>query len=138
MPVKNSITIKEPSTVYVSFPETMPKLFVLTSQNGIPEYFRYTDGKTPRIKFNVPIEGAYTTNVPIDVVKMESIEIPTNLPVLPDPQRDRLKGDPTIVYDETWTGSPASNFTQDGLIIHGPAWKSLIPPMRLFIDLHEV
>lgn len=139
MPGENKISVTEPSTVYISFGANMPKLFAISNINtGVGEYFRYTDGKTPRIKFNVPIPGDYATNVPVTITKIVSIEIPTNLPVLPTAQRDRLKGDPTVIYDPGWTTSPASNFTQENLIVHGPVWKGLIPPMRLFIDLHEV
>lgn len=137
MPAESSIHITSPSTVYISFPEEMPKLFVVTGSSGIVEYFRYLDGKTPRMKFNLPESDNYTTNVPVSVVKIVPVEIPP-LPSLPPPERDRYRGEPRIVYEPTWTISPASNFTEENLIVHGPGWKKLIPPIRLFIDLHEV
>lgn len=133
-----NITVSSPQTIYVSFPAEMPKCFVVTGSNGIVEYFRYMDGKTPRMKFNLPVSDIYTTNVPVVVVKQVPVEIPANLPNLPPPERDRYNGEPVIVYDANWTTSPASNFTEENVIVHGPGWKALIPPVRLFIDLHEV
>lgn len=115
----------------------MPHLLVVWGSNGVSEYFRHLDGKTPRIKFNLPVSDQYTCNVPFDIVKIVSVEIPP-LPSLPKANRDRLKGEPTIIYDENWNESTASNFTNDGIIVHGPNWKKLIPPIRLFIDLHEI
>lgn len=134
---ENSIVIIFPSTVYVNFTAEMPKLFAVTGSGGVVEFFRYMDGKTPRIKFNLPISDTYSCNVPFAIVKIIPVEIPP-LPSLPPPERDRYKGDPQFVYDPSWTVSPASNFTEEGLIIHGPEWMKLIPPIRLFIDLHEV
>lgn len=83
------------------------------------------------------MSDTYTCNVPFAIVKIVPVEIPA-LPSLPPPERDRYKGEPTIVYDPNWLVSPASNFTDDNLIVHGPAWMAYIPPIRLFIDLHEV
>lgn len=137
MQTENSIVVIVPSTVYISFPSEMPKLFVVYSSDGIAEYFRYMDGKTPRIKFNLPVEDTYTCNVPFDIVKIVTVEIPA-LPQLPPPERDRYKGEPDIIYDENWTESVASCFTDENIIVHGPAWAALIPPIRIFIDLHEV
>lgn len=132
-----NIKVSKPSTVYVRFTGEMPKLFLLIASTGDAWYFRYMNGQCPRIKFNVPIAGEYTTNVDIEIVKIVDIEIAKNLPALPPPERDRVKN-PTIIYDPSWTHTPASNFTEDGIIVHGPGWMALTPPLRLFIDLHEV
>lgn len=123
-------------TVYIVFTSVMPKYFCISGKTGV-EYFRYLDGKTPRIKFNIPVPDTYTANVPVSVVKVTDIIVP-DLPTLPPAERDRMQGEPEIIYDPTWTVSPASNFTEENVIIHGPAWKALIPPIRLFIDLHEI
>lgn len=138
MPQKeNKITIDFPSTVYIRFMTEMPKLFCcITGNTGIVEYFRYLDGRTPRMKFNLVPSADYYCNVPFEVLKIVPVEIP-DLPSLPPPERDRYSGEPEVVYDASWTVSPASNFTQDNRIIVGPAWKNLIPPIRLFILLHE-
>lgn len=137
MPQGNNISIVFPSTVYIRFTNEMPKLFVVSFVDGQVEYFRHTDGKTPMIKFNLPNQGQYQCNVPFSIVKIVPVEIP-QLPSLPPAERDRYKGDPTIVYDPSWTVSPASNFTDQNIIVHGPEWMKQIPPIRLFIDLHEV
>jgi hypothetical protein len=131
------IEISKPSTVYLAFTGELPRLFIIWSAADCPEYFRYMDGHTPRIKFNLPVPGLYDGNVPYEIVKIVDIEIP-KLPVLPKANRDRLKREPTVIYDPNWTESTASNFTEDNIIIHGPNWKKLIPPIRLFIDLHEI
>lgn len=136
MPGSSIIQISRPSTVYVAFTETLPHLFEVYMSNGIVEYFRHLDGMTPRIKFNLVIPDTYATNVPVQVIKIVAAEIP-NLPTLPPAERDRYVGDPEMIYDPNWTESPASNFTDDNIIVHGPGWKAQIPPIRLFIDLHE-
>lgn len=137
MPANTSIKIDRPSTVYISFPEIMPKSFVVTASNGDIEYFRFLDGQTPRIKFNLVVSDEYESNVPIVIVKIVGIEIP-ELPLLPPPERDRYQGDPQIIYDPNWTESIASCFTDQNVIVHGPKWAALIPPVQLFIDLHEM
>ena len=116
----------------------MPHTFVVRMSNGIVEYFRHMDGKTPRMKFNLVQPDAYTTSVPVEILKIVRAEIP-QLPELPPAERDRHTGEePEIIYDPNWTVSPASIFTDDNIIVHGPQWKEQIPPIRLFIDLHEM
>ena len=134
---ENSIVILSPSTVYISFTEEMPKLFLVCGSSGETEYFRYLDGKTPRMKFNLVVPDTYSCSAPFEIVKIVPVEIPP-MPSLPPPERNRYKGEPDIIYDPDWTESPASCFTDENVIIHGPAWAELIPPIRLFIDLHEV
>lgn len=134
---ENNITIAFPSTVYIRFTGEMPKLFVITDSSGEVEYFRYMDGKTPRIKFNLPIPGVYYPSVPFEISKVVNVEIPP-LPVLPPASRNRYHGKwPDVVYDPSWTISPASIMTDQNLIIHGPLWQAQIPAVGLFIDLHE-
>lgn len=132
-----SIVINSASTVYVKFTGTLPNRFVVTDSYGEVEYFRHLDGRTPRIKFNLPDPGRYVGNTDLDIVKIVPIEIPDDLPVLPPAERDRWTLNPVIIYDENWTESPASNFTLDGVIMHGPAYAAMIRPIRIFIDLHE-
>jgi hypothetical protein len=136
MPGSNTIPIKSPSTVYINFTAEMPHILCVYGSNGVPEFFRHMDGRTPRIKFNLVVPDNYTCNVPFSIVKIVPVEIP-KIPTLPPAERDRYQGEPTIVYDPEWTHSPASNFTEENLIVHGPVWKAQIPPVRLFIDLHE-
>jgi hypothetical protein len=131
------IDISEPSTVYIRFTEEMPHTFIVRMSNGVVEYFRHLDGKTPRMKFNLVQPDTYTTSVPVEILKIVGVEIP-KLPELPAPERDRYQGEPEIIYDPNWTVSPASIFTDENLIVHGPLWKEQIPPIRLFIDLHEM
>lgn len=135
--IENNITIVYPSTVYIVFTAEMPKLFVVYAENGEVEYFRHMDGKTPRIKFNLPNRGVYYCSVPFDISKVVGVEIPP-LPILPPASRNRWKGQPTIVYDPDWTISPASIMTDENIIVHGPAWKAQTPSVGLFIDLHEM
>lgn len=132
-----TISITEPSTIYIAFTGSMPHLFTIRMSSGVVEYFRHLDGKTPRMKFNLVRADVYTTSVPVNVVKIVPVEIP-KLPDLPAPERDRYTGEPEIIYDPSWTASPASIFTDENIIVHGPQWKEQIPPIRLFIDLHEL
>jgi hypothetical protein len=137
MTATTRIDITGPSTVYIKFADTMPHTFLVYMSNGVVEYFRHMDGKTPRMKFNLVRPDTYTTSVPVEVLKIVGVEIP-KLPELPAPERDRYKGEPDTLYDPNWTVSPASIFTDENLIIHGPLWKAQIPPIRFFIDLHEM
>lgn len=137
MSQENSIVILSASTVYISFPEEMPKLFLVMGSSGEIEYFRYMDGKTPRMKFNLVVPDTYFCSVPFEIIKIVPVEIPA-LPELPAAERNRYKGEPEIIFDPNWNESPASCFTDENVILHGPAWMELIPPIRIFIDLHEV
>lgn len=133
----NAIRIDSPSTVYVAFIGQAPSMFKVFMSNSVIEYFRQLDGHTPRIKFNLVQPDVYSTSVPVQVIKIVPVEIP-DLPDLPAPERGRYKGEPETVYDPNWTESPASIFTDENVIVHGPQWKEQIPPIRLFIDLHEI
>lgn len=130
-----SINIDFPSTVYIQFTGVMPKLFVLRDGSGDVHYFRYLNGSIPRIKFNMPIAGMYTTDNEIQVVKIVPIEIPDNLPTLPPAERDRLKP-VTFVFNPNLKFTASIN-THTGIIEHGPKYMGLIKPVQIFIDEHE-
>jgi len=124
----------------VRFTEYMPHRFLLNSiSDNECYYFRYLDGNTPRIKFNVPDPGCYEPDAPIEVVKAVDIEIPTNYPVLPPANRDRLK--PVSYYynpemdKETMT--PIRIYTEPGVIEYGDKFLSYISPIQKFLTLHE-
>jgi hypothetical protein len=100
-------------------------------------FWRHLNGKTPRIKFNIPDPGEYYFNVPVSIVKITGIEIPDNLPELPPAERNRYKGQPEIIIDEN-LDDMARNFTADNVIVLGKRWINLPSwPVQLFIQLHE-
>lgn len=118
----------------------MPRLFLLDSITAMEGYyFRYLDGKTPRIKFNVPDPGHYETNVPIEVVKVVSIEVPDKYPELPPANRDRLKPVKKVYNPEmdNITTTPIRIYTEPGIIEYGNRFLSFIKPIQLFLEFHE-
>lgn len=131
------IVINSPSSVYVRFSAEMPKLFVILDSSGDVHYFRYMDGATPRIKFRMPVIGVYSSETPVDIVKIVPIEIPKSVlsPTLPPAERDRWK--PVTFRYNPDLGTVARINTGTGLIEHGPRYKSLIKPIQVFIDEHE-
>jgi hypothetical protein len=111
----------------------------LLSSSEEDYYFRYLDGKTPRIKFNIPDAGIYETNVPIEIVKIVPIEIPDHGAVLPPADRDRWK-DCKMIYNpemDKITSTPIRIFTEPGIIEYGPRFKSFIKPIQKFLIFHE-
>jgi hypothetical protein len=131
------LRIGNPATIYIYFPgPEFPKYFCLKDQNGNLYYFRFLDGKTPRIKFNIPDSAVYTSNVPFCIIKIVAIEIPPNFPVLPQAQRDREK-ESTIIFNPDLQGTPARIFTDSGIIEVSKEFYSYPAPVRLFILLHE-
>jgi hypothetical protein len=114
----------------------MPKLFLLCDADGNTYYFRYLDGKTPRIKFNIPDTGSYTGNVDYDIVKICSIEIPSTFPKLPPADRDRIKST-TVIYNPDLQGTPARIYTDSGVIEVGKRFLELIKPVQRFLLWHE-
>lgn len=132
----NAVKVNDPCTIYVKFLKEQPKTFILYSVDGDSYFFRYLDGRTPRIKLNIPDPGDYTGNVPFEVYKTTSIELPDKLQTLPPPERDRFKDDPDIVIDDTFDGL-AMNDSNNGVVIVGSKWLELPKPMRYFILLHE-
>lgn len=134
------LNVNNPCTIYVRFVEEMPRIFLLDSVSaGEGYYFRYLDGKTPRIKFNVPDSGVYNTNVPVELVKISPIEIPGNTPTLPPANRDRFKP-VTLWYNpelDSKATTPIRIYTEPGIIEYGDRFKSFISPIQKFLMLHE-
>lgn len=125
-----------PQTFYIQFGELMPKTFKLFNSQNQCYYFRFLDGKTKRIRFNIPDTGEYTSNVPFDIVKKVPIELPLSYPPIPPAQRDRMK-DVTIVFKPELQGTPARIFSHTGVIEYGKKFLTYPPPIRLFLLLHE-
>lgn len=100
-------------------------------------YFRHLQGKTPRIKFNLPHPGIYTSNCDFKIVKAVPIEIPVNLPDLPEYDRNDIK-DFTIIDNPNLKGSPARIFPKKGIIEKGRSLYKFPKPVRVFILLHEI
>lgn len=132
------VSVNKPSTVYIHFIQT-PRLFNLCDSNGGLYYFRYTDGKIPRIKFNIPDPGNYTSDTNFVVDKIVPIEIPEKLPTLPAAERDRVKPY-KIVHNPNLQGSPVVIYTQrDPIIIETSSVFYEYPsPVRKFLLLHEL
>lgn len=122
---------------YISFPNR-PNYFELRDANGDIYHFRYCRN-TPRIKFNIPDPGVYTTNVPFTLVDVKPIEIPTTWPELPPPERDRwpASGVSKIEYNPAIKGTPVRIFTEEGVIETGNRFYEYPPVLRLFLLLHE-
>lgn len=118
----------------------MPRKFILASITTNEEYYcRYLDGKTPRIKFNIPDEGVYVTNVPVDVVKIVPIEIPKQFPQLPPANRDRwqqVREQYNPDMDKVTT-TPIRIYSKAGIIEYGDRFLSMIKPIQIFLKLHE-
>jgi hypothetical protein len=105
------MNITKPTTVFIRFLHSMPLKFVLSNELGEVVFFRYLDGKTPRIKFNVLEPGEYSGNVPFEVLKKEQLQKPFNLPSLPEPERNRRK-DYVIIDNYSLGGTPARIYSQ--------------------------
>lgn len=131
-----NLSVKNPCTVYVQFKGTLPNLFTIVDEEGDYYFFRHLNGKTPRIKFNIPDPGNYTFSHPVNIVKITGIEIPDNLPTLPPAERSRYKGDPEIIINPE-LDDMARNYTNDNVIVFGKRWLALPKPIQLFIYLHE-
>lgn len=115
----------------------MPRKFVLKTYAGKPYFERFLDGKTPRIKFNIPNPGMYVTPNSIEVVKISDIEIPSTTYILPPFERDRIK-DFTIINNPNLHNTPARVFTHEGIIEKGSQFRNYSSPMQVFFLLHEV
>lgn len=136
IPPPQTVTVDKPSTLYIRFADTMPRYFCMYDSKGRAYYFRWTDGKTPRIKFNVPDPGTYAPNVPIEVVKQTPIETPLKYPVLPPCERNRYKKS-TFTVNENLKGTPAQIFTDRGEIVLSPQFFTYPPAVQKFLILHE-
>lgn len=130
------LNVKSPKTVYIKFTGELPKLFQLRNDIGELYYFRYLDGRTPRIKFNIVEPGTYKGSCDFATSKVVPIETPQTYPTLPPAQRSRFK-ELTYVFNKDLTGTPARIFTDSGIVEHSPEYYSFPKPIRLFIDLHE-
>jgi hypothetical protein len=132
------VNVSKPSTVYIHFKSGTPGLFKLLDKNGKIYYFRYTDGKVPRIKFNIPDVGEYTSPTDFDIVKIGNIEVPKNLPRLPPAERDRYR-DEVIKFNPNLTNTPARIFTEmkPAVIETSRGFYELPDPIKLFLLLHE-
>lgn len=132
-----SVVVSRPSTLYVRFPSgIMPRLFTLFDESGKVYYFRYLDGRTPRIKINIPDNGIYDGSHPFEVYKTEPIELPDSWPKLPPAERDRWK-EVTIVKDSSLKGTPAQIYTDSGLIKTAPVFDTYPLPVQKFLIEHE-
>lgn len=130
------LNVVKPQTFYIRFKGELPRKFTLTDKNGI--YFeRFLDGKTPRIKFNIPDVGSYKSSNSFDVTKVVDLEKPKLDFTLPPYERHRLK-DFIIVDNPRLTGTPARIFTEEGIVEKGRDFYRFSRPMRIFFLLHEV
>lgn len=103
--------LSKPSTVFIRFVHELPLKFTLSNDSGQVVFFRYLDGHTPRIKFNILDAGEYYANVPFEVLKKEPLQKPFNLPALPVPERNR-RSDYRIVDNFSLIGTPARIYSK--------------------------
>lgn len=129
------LNVNKPSTVYISFHSELPKVFTLYNADGNKYYYRHLDGKTPRIKFNIPDSGIYHANVNFQVYKIEDIEI-EKLPPAPKAERDRYK-ESKIIFNNQLRNTPCRIYTDLGIIEVGYDFYKQPEPVRLFLLLHE-
>lgn len=115
----------------------MPKLFLIFDNQGDVYYFRYLDGKTPRIKFNIPDAGLYKGNVPFEIIKATGIEIPKHFPRLSDADRDRWKRVKLVHNPNMNTTTPIRIFTESGIVEANNRFFNFIRPVRIFLFIHE-
>lgn len=131
------LTVNKPETIYIKFNGVLPRKFELRGKKGEIYFERYLDGKTPRIKFNIPNKGVYTTTNNIEIVKRVDIEIPKFDFSLPPFERDRIK-DFVIIDNPNLHNTPARVFTHEGIIEKGSQFYKYTQPMKVFFLLHEV
>jgi hypothetical protein len=134
------VEINKPSTVYVKFPSNnIPRKFIVNDSNNELYFERFLDGKTPRIRFNIPypVNTVYDIKTPCEVVKITDIKIPDLTIELPPFERNRVK-DIQIVDNPELNGTPARIFTYDGVIELGRKFYTFPKPMRVFFLWHEV
>jgi len=129
--------VKSPETIYISFQGLLPKYFELYDNlEGKVYYFRFLDGKTPRIKFNVTHPCDLVGNVEFKIEKRESIRTPYNLPSLPEPDRNRAKPI-EIVVNESLQGTPCCVYTDEGIIEVSEWFLTLPKQIQNFLYYHE-
>jgi hypothetical protein len=130
------LKVSNPVTFYIKFNGTIPNAFVVYDEFGKVYFHRYLNGRTPRIKFNMPDTGVFTSNNDFDIVKEVQIELPDRLPTLPPAQRDRWK-DVEIVFNPNFTDGPVRIFSHTGIIETGPSFYALPYPIQVFVMEHE-
>ena len=131
------LTVNKPETIYIKFRGELPRMFELFDCKNNRVYFqRYLDGKTPRIKFNIPNIGRYKTANNFEILKRVDIEIPKLDFSLPPFERDRIK-DSTIIFNPDLANTPARIFTNEGVIEKGRDFYKYPFPIRVFFLLHE-
>jgi hypothetical protein len=130
------VEIKNPSTVFVSF-ENPPRRFEVRDKDNYLYYERFLNGKTPRIKFNIPNIGTYNFTTPCKIEKITPIQINNLLVDMPPFERNRVK-DIEIIDNPSLVGTPARIFSFDGVIEKGRNLYKYPKPMRVFFLLHEI
>lgn len=129
-----NIYISKPSTVTVHFFHPLPNFFELKDQAGNYYYFRHLNGRTPRITFNIPDAGNYTSENNFEVAKIEKIKTPLFYPTLPPAERNRFK-QMKLVYEP---GAHLANIdSKAGVVYYGNDFLQLPPVIQLFLLLHE-
>lgn len=132
------LNVSKPSTIYIKFNRNPRKFYVTDVNDGDRLYFeRFLDGKTDRIKFNIPNIGTYDIKTPCTILKIKDIDLPNFYVDLPPFERSRVK-DISIVDNPELTGTPARIFTLDGIIEKGKKLYDYPKPMRVFFLLHEI
>lgn len=139
------LTVNNPETLYIKFiPSTssglLPRKFVLKDAIKNKVYFeRFLNGKTPRIKFNIPDSGKYLSPNSFEIEKRIPIEIPKLSLTLPKPERDRIR-DINIVNNPDLYNTPARIFTELPVakIEKGKLFNTYTDPTKIFFLLHEV
>lgn len=134
------MVVNNPSTVYVRFTGPMPRVFEVDSVSDNDRYYwRFLDGKTPRIKFNIPDPGEYTFNVPTEILKVVPIEIPDSFPTLPPADRDRWQPVKEVYTPDMdkHTKTPIRIYSKSGIIEYGNRFLNFIRPIQIFLKEHE-
>lgn len=132
-----SIKILKPVTLFIRFTKSNPATFTITGERNGLYYFKNLKGQRNRIKFNIPDSDFYKSNHDFEIVKITEIELPQNLPNLPEYEREDIK-DFVIVDNPDLTNSPARVFVKDGRVERGRTFYDYPKPVRSFILLHEI
>ena len=130
-----NLIVNSPKTFFIKFvnPPTYFELFDINE--GKPYYFRFLDGKTPRIKFNITHPGEYIADVPFEIVKTTDIRTPYGLPELPPPDRNRIQD--TEVIFEPGLNDIAFTFSKEGKIVVSDYFLSLPKQIQGYLLYHE-
>ncbi len=132
-----SFKIVKPETIYIKFLGELPRRFCIYDNRGKLYFERFLDGKTPRIKFNMPNKGFFKSPNNFEVNKRVPIEISKLDFDLPPFERNRIK-DFTIIQNKSLTNTPARVYTEEGIIEVAADFNKYPYPMQRFFLLHEV